>query len=143
MLKKFLLLFFPLRSDMPSKARVPPGVGLAPSAAWNLPLQSLCHRIPPPRQPGPPSPAASQKRGKLFCFQLELFYLQFNFFAHSPLRHFLDTLSHCKQRSSTVSKKASPVSKKAQTASKRAPKHNCKQKKLSCKQEASNCKQKN
>ena len=43
-------------------------------------------------------------RRKLFYLQLELFYLQsWSFFAYSPLRCFLDTLSHCKQRSSIVS----------------------------------------
>ena len=65
--------------------------------------------------------------GKLFYLELELFYLQLSFFADSPLRCFLDTLPHCKQRSSTVSKKAQIVSKKAQMARKKAPKHNCKQ----------------
>ena len=82
------------------------------------------------------------KRGKLFYLQLKFFYLQLSFFPYSPLRCFLETLSHCKQRSSTVSQEARAVSKKAQTLSKKAPKRNCKQKKLSCKQEASNCKQK-
>ena len=44
-------------------------------------------------------------RGKLCHLQLEFFCLQLSFFAYSPLRCFLDTLSHCKQRISTVSKK--------------------------------------
>ena len=44
-------------------------------------------------------------RGKLFYLQLELFYLQLSFFAYNPLRCFLDTISQCKQRSSTVIKK--------------------------------------
>ena len=37
---------------------------------------------------------------KLFYLQLELFYLQLSFFAYSPLRRFLDALSHCKHKSS-------------------------------------------
>ena len=40
---------------------------------------------------------------------MELSYLQLSFFAHSPLRRFLDTLSHCKQRSSIVSENARTV----------------------------------
>ena len=66
--------------------------------------------------------------GSVIYLLLELFRLQLSFFTESPLRCFLDTLSHCKQRSSTVSQKARTVSKKAQIVSKKAPKHNCKQK---------------
>ena len=47
----------------------------------------------------------------------------------------LDTLSHCKQTSSTVSKKARIVDTKAQTVSKKHPTQ-LQAKKLSCKQEA-------
>ena len=39
------------------------------------------------------------------AYQLELSCLQLSFLAYSPLRCCLDTLSHCKQRSSTGSKK--------------------------------------
>ena len=42
--------------------------------------------------------------GKLFYLQLELFCLQLSFFAYSPLRPLLETLSHCKQKAPTVSK---------------------------------------
>ena len=48
--------------------------------------------------------------GKVLYLQLEVFYLQLRFCAYSPLRCFLDTLSHCKQRSSIISKKARAVS---------------------------------
>ena len=57
--------------------------------------------------------------GSFFTYSWSVFYLQLSFFAYSPLRCFLYTLSHCKQRSSIVSRKARAVSKKAQ-------KHNCK-----------------
>ena len=59
--------------------------------------------------------------GSYFTTVGVFFHLQLSFFAHSPLRCFLDTVSHCKQRSSTVSEKARVVSKKA-------PKHNSMQK---------------
>ena len=41
-------------------------------------------------------------RGEAFFvyLKLELFCLQLSFFAYSPLRPLLDTLSHCKQTSS-------------------------------------------
>ena len=45
-------------------------------------------------------------RGKLFNLQLELFCLQLSFFAYSPLRLFLDALSHCKERSSNCEQKS-------------------------------------
>ena len=51
---------------------------------------------------------------------LPIFCLQLSFFACSPLRYFSDTLSHCKQRSSTVSKKAQILRKKAPTVSKKS-----------------------
>ena len=50
--------------------------------------------------------------GSFFNLQLELFCLQLSFFAYSPLRCFLDTLSHCQQRSSIVSTKTQIVSKR-------------------------------
>ena len=66
-------------------------------------------------------------RGKLFYLQLELFCLQFSFFAYGPLRPLLDALSHCEQKAPTVSKKAKTVSEKAPTVSKKAKIVNCKQ----------------
>ena len=45
-------------------------------------------------------PGEPRGMGKLFYLQLELFYLQLSFFAYSPLRPLLETLSHCKQKSS-------------------------------------------
>ena len=58
--------------------------------------------------------------GKPFYLQSELFCLQLSFFAYSPLRCFLDTLSHCKQRSLLASKEAPSVSKKAPIVSRKA-----------------------
>ena len=55
--------------------------------------------------------------GKLFYLQLELFAYGLSFFAYSPLRPLLDTLSHCKQKTPIVSKEAKTVSKKARTVS--------------------------
>ena len=66
------------------------------------------------------------RRGELFYLWLELFCLQLSFFAYSPLRPLLDALSHCKQKSPTVSKRAKTVSKKASTVSKDAEIVNCK-----------------
>ena len=64
---------------------------------------------------------AKKDGGKLFYWQLELFCLQLSFFAYSPLRPFLEALSHCKQKAPTVSnKKAKAVSKIAPTVSKKA-----------------------
>ena len=40
--------------------------------------------------------------GGCFTNSLSVFYLQLSFFAYSLLRCFLTTLSHCKQRNSTV-----------------------------------------
>ena len=60
---------------------------------------------------------ARLKKGDVFFFPLELFWLRFSFFAYSPL---LDALSHCKHKAPTVSKKAKIVSKKAPTVSKKA-----------------------
>ena len=48
----------------------------------------------------------SWKWGKLFYLQLELFCLQLGFFAYSSLRCLLDTLSHCKQKSSNCKQKS-------------------------------------
>ena len=70
---------------------------------------------------------SKENGGSFLYLQLELFYLQWSFFACSPSRCFLDTLCLCKQGSSIASKKARTASKKAQAASKKAPKHNCKQ----------------
>ena len=63
-----------------------------------------------------------------FYLQLEFFCLQLSFFASSPLRPLLDALSHCKQKTKTVSKKAKIVSKKAPTVSEKAKFVNCKYK---------------
>ena len=99
--------------------------------AWSL--QALR-----PDAHGSDSPISGGRRKTRFlaggCLLLtaRAFYLQLSFFAHSPLRCFLEThthtLAHCKQRSSTVSKKARIASNRAQIVSKEAPKHNCRQK---------------
>ena len=49
---------------------------------------------------------------ELVCLQLELFRLQLSFFTYSGKVRLINTLTDCKQRSSTVSKKAPTVSKK-------------------------------
>ena len=77
--------------------------------------------------------------GKFFLLPVSMFCLQLSFFAYSPLRPSLDALSHCKQKTPTVSKKTKSVSKKAPTLSKKL-KLSIVSKELHCKQEASNCK---
>ena len=54
----------------------------------------------PPGQPPKCTVGTKIIGGKLFYLQLELFCLRLSFFAYSPLRPFLDALSHCKQKSS-------------------------------------------
>ena len=44
-------------------------------------------------------------RGQLFYLQLEHFCLQLSYFAYSPLRWFLEALSHCRQKAASVSGK--------------------------------------
>ena len=60
-LAHFLLLGSGSRPDCAS--RVPPDVGLTPSAAWRAPPPStpLCARTPPPHQPESPPPRTLQK----------------------------------------------------------------------------------
>ena len=70
---------------------------------------------------GPHSETCKPERlGRFFSYSWSIIYLQLSFFAYSPLRCFLDTLSYCKQRSSTVSKKARTVRKKTHTVSQKA-----------------------
>ena len=68
----------------------------ARSQAWSW-SSSTCKPVFLPLEG---SAETSEKWGKLFYLQLELFCLQLSFFAYSPLRPLLDTLSHCKQKSS-------------------------------------------
>ena len=88
------------------------------------------------------SPTPRKNWGKLFYLQLQLFYLQLSFFAYSPLRCFLDMLSHCKQRSSHVSKNRSNCKQNSSNCKQKRSQTQFEAKKLSCKQEAFNCKQK-
>ena len=60
--------------------------------------------------------------------------VQLSFFAHIPLRCFIEALSHCKQKTPIVSKKLELQAKKLPNT--------IVSKKLHCKQKASNCKQK-
>ena len=62
-----------------------------------------------------------RKMGEALLLTVGAFLLTFEFFAYSPLRCLLDTLSHCKQRNSIVSKKVPVVSKKAQNVNKKLP----------------------
>ena len=89
-----------------------------------------------------PRVRAHEKSGETLLLTVGVFSLQLSFFAYSPLRCFLDILSRCKQRSSTVSKSTRTVSAKAEAVSKKTPNTQLQAKKLSCKQEASNCKPK-
>ena len=61
------------------------------------------HRFDNPDKQGESSKlcyVSTIERRKLLCLQFEHFSLQLSFFAYSPFRCLLDTLSHCKQKAS-------------------------------------------
>ena len=58
-------------------------------------------RLHPPSTPVLKTPVCNG--GNLLFLQLELCCLQLSFFAYSPLRPLLEALSHCKQKTPTVS----------------------------------------
>ena len=101
----------------------------AKGAAWKGSVHAgLCKWVPAVRMRITYEILEDNFMGKAFLLTIGVFCLQWSFFAYSPLRCFLDTLSHRKPKSSNCKQKSTNCKQKTQAVSKKAPKHNCKQK---------------